>query len=108
MLQNYVDWDESIYRAIQKLKDVNGRLELVEKINNNIKVYRLHTLDALLKTLECLRATYGDNITLVFGCGGKEIKRPLMAKIANQNCKKVFVTDDNPRNENQLKLEESF
>ena len=27
-------------------------------------------------------------------------KRPLMAKIANDYCKKVYITDDNPRDEN--------
>ena len=34
----------------------------------------------------------------------KEIKkRPLMAKIANHYCKKIYVTDDNPRNEKPSK-----
>ena len=27
-----------------------------------------------------------------------------MAKIANDNCKKIYVTDDNPRNENPKKI----
>ena len=27
-----------------------------------------------------------------------------MAKIANNNCKKIYVTDDNPRNENPEKI----
>ena len=27
-----------------------------------------------------------------------------MAKIANNNCKKIYVTDDNPRNENPKKI----
>ena len=31
-------------------------------------------------------------------------KRPLMAKIANDNCNKIYVTDDNPRNENPKKI----
>ena len=26
-------------------------------------------------------------------------KEPLMAKIANEYCEKIYVTDDNPRNE---------
>ena len=35
----------------------------------------------------------------MFGCGGdRDEKRPLMAKIANLYCKKIYVTDDNPRN----------
>ena len=35
-------------------------------------------------------------------------KRPLMAKIANANCKKVFITDDNPRNENPEKIRKTL
>ena len=92
-----------IYNSIKKLKDVSGRLELVRSFANNIKVFvdYAHTPDALLKTLSSLKNKYGDNISVVFGCGGDrdKNKRPFMAKIANENCKKVYITDDNPRNE---------
>ena len=97
-----------IYNTIRKLKDVNGRLELVKKFPNNIKVFidYAHTPDALLKTLESIKKDYGNNISLVFGCGGDrdQKKRPLMARIANEHCKKIYITDDNPRNENPNKI----
>ena len=100
--------DKIIYSKLKKIKDVNGRLELVKKYNNNIKVFvdYAHTPDALLKTLISLKKIYKKNITLVFGCGGDrdEKKRPLMAKIANLYCKKIYVTDDNPRNESPKKI----
>ena len=53
-----------------------------------------------------MKYRYGKNISLVFGCGGErdKKKRPLMAKIANENCKKIYITDDNPRNENPRKI----
>ena len=35
-------------------------------------------------------------------------KRSLMAKIANENCKKIYVTDDNPRNENPKKIRQEL
>ena len=96
--------EKFIYRSLKKLKDVNGRLELAKKYKNNIKVFidYAHTPDALLKTLQSIKNDYGDNISVVFGCGGErdKQKRKLMAKIANNNCKKVYITDDNPRNEN--------
>ena len=46
--------EKFIYRSLKKLKDVNGRLELVKKYTNNIKVFidYAHTPDALLKTLK--------------------------------------------------------
>ena len=47
-----------------------------------------------------------NNISLVFGCRGNRDfkKRPLMGKIANLYCKKIYVTDDNPRKENPNKI----
>ena len=93
-----------IYNAIRKVKEVSGRLELIKVYSNNIKVFidYAHTPDALNKSLQSLRKKYGLNVILVFGCGGDrdKKKRPLMAKIANKNCKKIYLTDDNPRNEN--------
>ena len=46
------------------------------------------------------------DISLVFGCGGERDfkKRPLMAKIAKSFCKKIYVTDDNPRKEDPRKI----
>ena len=48
-----------------------------------------------------IKIFYGEVTSLVFGCGGDRDykKRPLMAKIANKYCQKIYVTDDNPRNE---------
>ena len=101
-----------IYNALKKIKDVNGRLELVKKYPNNVKVFvdYAHTPDALLKTLETLKSYYGNNIVTVFGCGGErdKKKRPLMGKIVNDYCKKIYVTDDNPRNENPQKIRQEI
>jgi len=100
--------EKSILRNIKEIKDVNGRLELVKKYPNNVKVFidYAHTPDALFETLKSLKKNYGNNISLVFGCGGErdQAKRPIMAKIANANCKKIYITDDNPRNENPQKI----
>jgi MurE/MurF fusion protein len=100
--------EKKIFKSLNKIKDVDGRLELVRRFKNNIKVFidYAHTPDALLKVLQSLKAKYGKNITLVFGCGGDrdKNKRALMAKVANKYSKKIFVTDDNPRNENPKKI----
>ena len=97
-----------IYKSLKKIRDVSGRLELVQKYSNGTRVFidYAHTPDALSKTLESLRSSYGKNISLVFGCGGDrdKKKRALMAKIADKYCKKIYVTDDNPRNENPKKI----
>ena len=100
--------NENIYRSLKKLKEVNGRLELIKSYSNNIKVFidYAHTPDALFTALKYLKHNYGNNISLVFGCGGDrdKKKRPLMARIANTICKKIYITDDNPRNENPNKI----
>ena len=69
--------EKKIFSVLNKLKDVNGRYELVRSFPNNIKVYVdfAYTPDALLKTLNTLRQTYGFNVSLVFGCGGIGIKK---------------------------------
>ena len=101
-----------IFKSIKKLKDINGRFELVKRYPNDVKVFidYAHTPDALLKTLKSLKNNYGNNISLVFGCGGDrdKTKRPIMAKIANDNCKKIYITDDNPRNEKPEKIRDEL
>ena len=57
--------EKHIIGVIKKIKDVDGRLELVRKYPNNVKVFidYAHTPDALLKTLQTLEKIYGKNIT---------------------------------------------
>ena len=97
-----------INRALKKIKNVDGRLELVKKYPNDIKVFidYAHTPDALQKVIKSLKNNFNTNISLVFGCGGERDfkKRPLMAKIAKSFCDKIYVTDDNPRKENPKKI----
>jgi len=100
--------DSEIYKSLKKIKDVSGRLEFIRRFPNNIKVFidYAHTPDALLKTLQSLEKKYGKNISLVFGCGGErdKKKRPLMAQIANSLSRKIYITDDNPRNEDPKQI----
>ncbi len=97
-----------INSALKKIKNVDGRLDLVRKYPNNIKVFidYAHTPDALQEVIKSLKNTYNNNISLVFGCGGERDfkKRPLMAKIAKSFCEKIYVTDDNPRKEHPKKI----
>ncbi len=97
-----------IYKVLKKIKNVHGRLQLVKKFPNNVQVFidYAHTPDALQEVLKSIKNKFGDNISIVFGCGGERDfkKRPLMSKIAKSFCKKIYVTDDNPRNENPKRI----
>jgi len=96
---------KKIINTIDFLKPVSGRLEQIGIIKNNSKVILdyAHTPDALKTSLINLREQFkGRKIAIVFGCGGNrdKAKRPMMGKIANQYCDRIYLTDDNPRYEN--------
>jgi MurE/MurF fusion protein len=97
-----------IFNQMHKIKPVPGRLECIANLknNSNIIIDFAHTPDALEKSLVAIKKQYKKPITLVFGCGGErdKKKRSHMGKIAEKYCHRVFITDDNPRNENPKKI----
>ena len=97
-----------IFNQINKIKPVSGRLECVAylKNNSNVIVDFAHTPDAIEQSLIALRKQFKKEIVIVFGCGGErdKKKRLIMGKIAKKYCRKIFVTDDNPRNEDPKKI----
>ena len=103
---------KQIYNTLKNIRDIEGRLNLVKKFPNNIKVFVdfAHTPEALREVLSSLKKFYKGNISIVFGCGGErdKKKRPIMAKVAKTFCNKIYVTDDNPRNENPKKIREEI
>jgi len=99
--------------TIDNLEPVSGRLEQIGIIKNNSKVILdyAHTPDALKISLKSLKEQFiNRKISIVFGCGGDrdKTKRPMMGKIANQYCDRIYLTDDNPRNENPKKIRKSI
>ncbi len=100
---------EKIVKVIHKLKPVEGRLEKIGQIKNNSKVILdyAHTPAALELALLNIKEQFpNNNICLVFGCGGERDfkKRSIMGKIANKYSDRIYLTDDNPRNENPSKI----
>ena len=99
----------NILNSIKKIKPVHGRLEKIGNLKNNSIVILdyAHTPDALEVCLKNLRDQFSlKKINIVFGCGGERDvpKRKIMGRIANTYCKKVYLTDDNPRKENPKKI----
>ncbi len=98
-----------IINIIHKLKPVEGRLERIGEIKNNSKVILdyAHTPQALELALLNLKEQFPNSkISLVFGCGGNRDfqKRSIMGKIAAKYADKIYLTDDNPRNESPSKI----
>ena len=104
---------KKIINTIDNLKPVSGRLEQIGFIKNNSKVILdyAHTPDALEASLKSIREQFKNRlISVVFGCGGNrdKAKRPMMGKIANQYCDRIYLTDDNPRYENPKTIRNSI
>ncbi len=94
---------KKIFKCLNKVKSVRGRLELVKRFPDQTKVFIdfAHTPDAINTAVTSLKSYYKKKITIVFGCGGErdKNKRKKMGKIVNRHCDKIFITDDNPRRE---------
>jgi len=104
---------KKIINTINNLEPVSGRLEQIGIIKNNSRVILdyAHTPDALEVSLRSLKEQFKNRkISIVFGCGGNrdKAKRPMMGKIANQYCDRVYLTDDNPRYENPKMIRASI
>ena len=88
--------------ALQSLKGVKGRLEIVGEARGGLAVVDYaHKPEALAAVLEALRPFATGRLICVMGCGGDRDKgkRPIMGAIAVEKADVVIVTDDNPRTE---------
>jgi len=99
---------EDVIGALEYLKGVKGRLELVAEREfegsphkATVFVDYAHTPDGLETLLRAARPHVRGKLILVFGCGGDRdtTKRPLMGDVARKLADEVIVTDDNPRSE---------
>lgn len=93
-----------IVNSLIKINHIPGRFEVLNKKNKKVIIDYAHTADSLEQTLKAISELRKENekIITVFGCGGNrdKTKRPVMGKIASELSDKVYVTSDNPRNEN--------
>lgn len=88
--------------ALQSLKGVRGRLEIVGEVRGGLAVVDYaHKPEALAAVLDALRPFATGKLICVMGCGGDRDKgkRPIMGAIAVEKADVVIVTDDNPRTE---------
>ncbi len=102
---------DDLPEAVSKLTAVPGRFENVpNKCGLRIIVDYAHTPDALEKLLQNARNITTGKLLVVFGCGGNRdtTKRPLMGRIAARLADSIFITSDNPRNEDPEKIIEEI
>ncbi len=97
--------DSKVLKAILLIKNPPGRFQKIKYKKSLIVIDYAHTPDALKKIL--LSFTINNKKpSVIFGCGGNRDtkKREEMGILANKYAKNVYITDDNPRNENPSKI----
>ena len=96
-----------IIKILNKLKIAPGRLQKIKlkKGKGVVIIDYAHTPDAL-KNVLIEYTTNKIKPSILFGCGGNRdfSKRELMALVAKKYANKVYITDDNPRNEDPKKI----
>ena len=100
--------DEIIINGINSTPQVPGRFEVISKGDKKVVIDYSHTADSLEKALETIIELVNKSrpIHTVFGCGGNrdKTKRPIMGEIADRLSNEIYVTSDNPRDENPLEI----
>jgi len=104
VLENMNIPKDNIVKVVTKLTCPPGRMDIIKHNTNSIIVDYAHTPDAIDKILSTVKKIKHDNIYMVFGCTGSRdrTKRPIMMKLATNNCKYVVVTMDDPHEENPM------
>ena len=101
-------------RLLRTLAPVPGRMQTVGGGRQPLVVVDYaHSPDALEQVLRALRALLPprkarstSRLLCVFGCGGNRDrgKRPLMGRVATRLADRVYVTSDNPRDEDPWQI----
>lgn len=91
---------------VQKFRGVSGRMEVVSE-NPLVIVDFAHTPDGMEQIFASFQ---GKKIVVLFGAGGNrdKSKRPKMGAIAQAYANKIYLTSDNPRDEDPLAIIEQI
>lgn len=102
---------ETCKRALEKIKEIPGRMEIVIEKSFKVIVDYAHTPDSLNKvytTLYDSRLAVNDSrvICVLGACGGgrDKWKRPKLGEIANNYCDKIILTNEDPYDEDPMNI----
>ncbi len=96
-----------IANSLKLFTTVPGRMERVENsLGLDIFVDYSHKPEALRNALQTCQKVKNGRLFVVFGCGGNrdKTKRQLMMQVAKNYADEVFVTSDNPRQEDPYEI----
>ncbi|MFH1967973.1 MAG: UDP-N-acetylmuramoyl-L-alanyl-D-glutamate--2,6-diaminopimelate ligase [bacterium] len=108
--ENYgVDF-ETCKRALLKVKAIPGRMEVVQTEPFIVVVDYAHTpeqLESVYRSLTTNHSLQTTNLVCVLGsCGGgrDKWKRPVLGEIAKKYCKEIIITNEDPYDEDPIKI----
>lgn len=98
--------EATIEQAIKNFTGVRGRMEEVSSNPFRVIVDYAHTTDSLRQVYEALKADSGKLIAVLGGTGGgrDKWKRPEMGRLAGEHCAKIFLTDEDPYDEDPRQI----
>lgn len=90
-----------IIKGVKEITSINGRLDRVENIPNDIFLDYGHSPAALEATLSSIKEISEKKIKVLFGAGGNrdKTKRSFMAKSVEKYADFIYLAPDNPREE---------
>ena len=94
-------------KALEKVKGIPGRMEIVIKEPFTVIVDYAHTPEALKKVYETIKSSVSNSMICVLGsCGGgrDKWKRSILGKLAAKYCNKIIITNEDPYDEEPLKI----
>ncbi|MDX1766339.1 MAG: UDP-N-acetylmuramoyl-L-alanyl-D-glutamate--2,6-diaminopimelate ligase, partial [Candidatus Saccharimonadales bacterium] len=100
---------DAIAHGLEAVNKVPGRMDpVVSKRGFKVFVDYAHTADALQNVIETLKHLTHGRVIVVFGATGDrdKSKRPVMGKVVSEMADIAIVTDDDPYNENPLRIRE--
>ena len=97
---------ETCKRALEKVKGIPGRMEIVNKEPFTVIVDYAHTPEALEKVYKTIIKNNKRMICVLGACGGgrDKWKRPVLGKIAAQYCQEIIITNEDPYNEDPMEI----
>jgi len=97
--------EKKIKSALEKMEKIKGRVERIKTDKNfEVVVDYAHTIDSLEKFYSAFSNKKKICVLGNTGGGRDKWKRPGMAKVANENCEEVILTNEDPYDEDPKKI----
>ena len=111
LCNNYDLSQEILLATLEKLKPIKGRYTYLSKLNKKIIIDSAHTPASFKNILKYIRSVEefkkkSLKLITVFGCGGErdKTKRKKMGTIASKYSDHIYLTNDNPRQEDPMNI----